>query len=137
MFQSGHPRAGGFAENGRGRMAMNASEKCRVSECDRWAAASVIREDLPGPLRLCATHTEYFRQNSLGWKINWEHEAPEPISVTTPATSSVGLSGPSPAQAAGHEPISRHPALKSLLQLPGRTAKQIEARVAARRKGRT
>jgi len=103
----------------------------------RERAASPGTDDLPGPLRLCATHTEYFRQNSLGWKINWEHEAPEPISVTTPATSSVGLSGPTPAQAAGHEPTSRHPALESLLQLPGWTAKQIEARVAARRKGRT
>jgi hypothetical protein len=35
-----------------------------VHVCARHAAATIVREDLAGPLRLCAAHTEQFRQNS-------------------------------------------------------------------------
>jgi hypothetical protein len=120
---------------------MNASEKCRVSDCDRSAAASVVRDDLPGRLRLCATHTEDFRQDSVGWRIEWEREAPEPTSVITPAPAIVGrgaaIGAPSRIQAADHLPTESHPPLKSLRHLPRWAAHRIEARVAGRRKGRT
>jgi hypothetical protein len=119
---------------------MNTSDKCRVSDCDRWAAASVMRDDLPGPLRLCATHTGNFRQHNVGWTINWEGEAPEPALVVAPATMTVQLSGPpgvtTPAQTAEHQQAPGHPALKSLAQLQGWTLHRIGAGVAARRKGR-
>jgi hypothetical protein len=120
---------------------MNASDKCRVGDCDRWAAASVMRDDLPGPLRLCATHTENFRLSNVGWKINWEREAPEPTLVVARATASVRLDEPpgvtTPAQPTEHEQASGHPAWKSLAQLPSRTLQRIRAGVAARRKSST
>jgi len=73
---------------------MNPSGKCRVDDCDRRAAASVIRDSLPGPLPLCATHTEDFRMNSAGWTIVWEHLSADPTSVKAAAVAPVGLSGP-------------------------------------------
>lgn len=63
---------------------MQAPDKCWVAGCDRNAAASVNREDLPGPLRLCATHTEQFRQSSDGWGITWARGEPAPSMVTAP-----------------------------------------------------
>jgi hypothetical protein len=69
---------------------MNPSEKCRVDDCDLRAAASVIRENLPGPLPLCATHTEAFRMNSAGWSVNWEEALAEPTSVKVAAAAPVG-----------------------------------------------
>ncbi len=73
---------------------MIAANKCRVDGCDRNAAASMIRDTLPGPLPLCATHTEDFRMNGAGWEIVWDASAPEPTSVKTSAAASVGHSGP-------------------------------------------
>ena len=45
------------------RNAMTAADECHVNDCHRWAAASIVHDHLPGPLRLCATHTEAFRQD--------------------------------------------------------------------------
>jgi len=69
---------------------MNASDKCRVDDCDRRAAASMIRENLPGPLPLCAAHTEDYRLNGSEWNIAWEQARPEPTSVSIGATAEVG-----------------------------------------------
>jgi hypothetical protein len=69
---------------------MIAPDKCWVDGCARHAAATIVREDLPGPLRLCATHTEQFRQNSGAWNIVWERTAPEPTSVRAPDAAKVG-----------------------------------------------
>src|SRR5579863_5020179 len=73
---------------------MNPSDKCRVDDCDRRAAASVVRDSLPGPLPLCATHTEDYRMNSSGWTILWERQSTEPTSVKAAAVAAVGHSGP-------------------------------------------
>jgi hypothetical protein len=78
---------------------MIAADKCRVDGCDRNAASSMIRESLPGPLRLCAAHTEEFRLNSAGWDIVWEQAATGPSSVRAPAATPVGHSGPRPSEA--------------------------------------
>ena len=69
------------------------SDQCRVDGCDRRAAASMIRDSLPGPLRLCATHTEDFRMNGAGWTVVWEQSAPEPTSVQPAAAAAVGRVG--------------------------------------------
>jgi len=66
--------------------AMTEPDKCWVGGCGRWAAASVTRPDLPGQLRLCATHTEQFRQSSDGWDIAWAAGATAPSSVTAPSS---------------------------------------------------
>jgi hypothetical protein len=71
---------------------MDASETCRVDGCERRAAASMIRESLPGPLPLCATHTEDFRMNGAGWVVAWEHTLTEPTSVKPAAPAPVGRS---------------------------------------------
>jgi hypothetical protein len=65
---------------------MNEVDRCFVSGGDRGALASVTRQDLPGPLRLCATHTEQFRQSSEGWGITWASGAPAPTTVTAPSS---------------------------------------------------
>lgn len=64
---------------------MNA-DRCCVAGCDRNAAASVTRPDLPGALRLCATHTEQFRQSSDDWAIAWAPGDAAPTSVTAPGS---------------------------------------------------
>jgi hypothetical protein len=78
---------------------MNPPDKCRVDDCDRNAAASIVRDNLPGPLPLCATHTEDFRMNSAGWTVTWEHTLAEPTSVKTAAPTAVGRMAPGPAGA--------------------------------------
>jgi hypothetical protein len=78
---------------------MNPPDKCRVDNCDRNAAASIVRDNLPGPLPLCATHTEDFRMNSAGWTVTWEHTLAEPTSVTTGTPMAVGRGAPGPASA--------------------------------------
>ena len=77
---------------------MVGGDKCRVDGCDRNAASSMIRESLPGPLRLCATHTEDYRLNSSGWNIIWDPTSPEPTSVTAAAVAPVGHFGPRPTE---------------------------------------
>jgi hypothetical protein len=87
----------GIFENGCGKgdrrdrwIGMIAPDKCRVDGCARHAAATIVGENLPGPLRLCATHTEQFRQNSAAWNIIWERTAPEPTLVRAPDAAKVG-----------------------------------------------
>ena len=65
-------------------------DKCFVDVCARHAAATIVREDLAGPLRLCAAHTEQFRQNSAAWNIIWERTTPEPTLVIAPDAAKVG-----------------------------------------------
>jgi hypothetical protein len=65
-------------------------DECRVNDCHRWAAASIVRDHLPGPLRLCATHTEAYRQNYADWDVVWERRSAEPTSVRAPTGLSVG-----------------------------------------------
>ena len=86
--------ASGADEEGSG---MRLSDKCRVDDCDRQAAATMIRDTLPGPLRLCATHTEDFRMNSDGWTVAWEKASAEPTSVKTAGAASVGRGAADPA----------------------------------------
>jgi hypothetical protein len=78
---------------------MNPSDRCRVDDCDRRAAASMIRDTLPGPLPLCATHTEDYRMNGAGWIIAWDQASPEPMSVKPAPAAAVGHSGPRPVEA--------------------------------------
>ena len=75
---------------------MNPSDKCRVDDCDRRAAATVIRDTFPGPLPLCAIHTEDFRMNGAGWMVRWEQTLAEPTSVKAAPAAAVGrrASGP-------------------------------------------
>ena len=72
---------------------MNPSDKCRVDDCDRRAAASVAGESLPGSLRLCLTHTEDYRMNGAGWTVVWETRSMEPTSVKAAAAAPVGRGG--------------------------------------------
>jgi hypothetical protein len=110
---------------------MTDEDRCFVSGCDRRAAASVTRGDLPGQLRLCATHTEQFRQSSEGWGITWPSGAPAPSSVTAPSSDVLWayrppVHEPEPAPAKGEGgPLGRG-------GLPGRAASWIEARRANR-----
>jgi hypothetical protein len=65
---------------------MAQSLKCRVGGCPRNEAATVIGDELPGALQLCFAHTEQYRQNPEGWKIDWDAGAAEPNSVFAPTT---------------------------------------------------
>ncbi len=76
---------------------MDPSDKCRVDTCDRRAAASVVRDSFPGPLPLCATHTEDFRLNSAGWAVTWDQTMAEPTSVKAAVSSPPGRNSPGPA----------------------------------------
>ena len=76
---------------------MTNADRCFVSDCDRGALASVTRPDLAGPLRLCATHTEQFRQSSEGWGISWAPGDPAPTSVTAPSSAVLWAYRPDPA----------------------------------------
>jgi hypothetical protein len=100
---------------------MTAADECRVNDCHRWAAASIVRDHLPGPLRLCATHTEAFRQNNGDWDVVWEHTSPEPTSVTAPTTGGVGRPTAGSAQ---------------VLQSSPEAAKRVRSWLAMRRKER-
>lgn len=76
---------------------------CRVDGCGRRAAASVVREDLPGPIQLCATHTEDFRMNGAAWTVTWSAGDSGPISVQATPAAPVGRSSLDTAS----EPVSR------------------------------
>ena len=78
---------------------MNPSDKCRVDGCDRRAAAAIVLDTLPGPLPLCATHTEDFRMNGAGWTVTWDRTLAEPTSVNAAAPTAVGRGAPGPADA--------------------------------------
>ncbi len=76
---------------------MNPSDKCRVDDCERRAAASMVRDTLPGPLPLCAIHTEDFRMNGALWMVSWERTLAEPTSVKPAPAAAVGRSTSGPA----------------------------------------
>ncbi len=44
----------------------------------------MVGDELPGALQLCFAHTEQYRQNPAGWKIDWDAGAEEPNSVFAP-----------------------------------------------------
>jgi hypothetical protein len=75
---------------------MTEADRCFVADCERGALASVTRPDLPGQLRLCATHTEQFRQSSEGWGITWPPGDPAPTSVTAPGSEVLWAYRPEP-----------------------------------------
>lgn len=83
---------------------------CRVDDCERRAVASVAREDLPGPIQLCATHTEDFRLNGTGWAINWSPGQTLPITVKTAPAGPVGRGPLRPSS----EPVSTAPGWSKL-----------------------
>ena len=89
-----------------GEMTVETPVMCRVDECERRAAASVVRTDLPGPIQLCATHTEDFRMRGSAWTVTWSPGETLPISVRAAPADPVGrnatgaASGP-PAPRAG------------------------------------
>jgi hypothetical protein len=102
---------------------MDASEQCRVDECDRRAAASIVRDHLPGPLPLCLIHTEDFRMNGAGWNIAWDRALPEPTSVTVAVAAGVGRQTPLPVAT---------PAAPS----PDSAVQRVKSRFTARRNSR-
>ncbi|MDQ6617754.1 MAG: hypothetical protein M3083_24130 [Actinomycetota bacterium] len=114
---------------------MNEADRCFVSDCDRGAAASVSRPDLPGPLRLCATHTEQFRQSSDDWGITWASGAPAPASVTAPSGDVLWAYRPSNGNGPAQETLSADSAGRGRPGLSARAAGWIEARRAGRRQG--
>jgi hypothetical protein len=113
---------------------MTEANQCFVTECTRGALASVTRPDLPGPLRLCATHTEQFRQSSEGWAITWPPGAPAPASVTAPSSDVLWAyrretgTGPPPAPTTSD-------ATRRGRGLSGRAAGWIESRRSGRSDG--
>jgi hypothetical protein len=113
--------------------AMATPDKCCVGDCERNALASVGRDDLPGPLRLCATHTEQFRQSSEGWVIDWPRDAAAPTSVTAPGSENLWAYKRSEPSGPAEIPNGATPQGAGPLQ---RTLRAIEDRLAARRKSR-
>jgi hypothetical protein len=99
---------------------MIAANKCRVDDCDRNAAVSIVRDHLPGPLPLCATHTEDFRMNSEGWNIVWDQTSPEPTSVKVGVPATVGRSGA--------------PAPDEMAKAPDGTVQRVKSRLSLRRR---
>ena len=75
---------------------METADICRVEGCERRAAASVTRDDLPGGLRLCATHTEDFRMNGERWTITQGVPGTPPVVRPAPLAA-VGRTSPGPA----------------------------------------
>lgn len=86
---------------------MDGPDRCCVTACSRNAAASVTRSDLPGSLRLCATHTEQFRQSSEGWAIAWAVGEPAPTSVTAPGNEVLWAYRPSGGTSPDDAPVER------------------------------
>lgn len=84
-------------------MTVESPVMCGVDGCGRRAAASVVREDLPGPIQLCATHTEDFRMNGAAWTVTWSVGEPGPISVRPAPAAPVGRSSLD----TGSEPLPR------------------------------
>ncbi|MDE3203585.1 MAG: hypothetical protein KGQ66_05120 [Acidobacteriota bacterium] len=71
-------------------MTDQAPSGCQVDGCDRRAAASLRRDDLPGPVRLCFTHTEDFRMNGPAWTVIWGSSEHGPVSVVPAPAAAVG-----------------------------------------------
>lgn len=88
---------------------------CRVAECTRRAAVSVGREDVPGPIRLCATHTEGFRLNGAHWSV-----------VADPAGNGASWMVPAPLPPVGRSSTSPAPG-----PLPGGSDRRLMSRMSA------
>ena len=86
-----------------GNVTAESPVMCQVDACERRAAASVVREDLPAPIQLCATHTEDFRMNGAAWTVTWSPGETLPVSVKAAPVAPVGR-GPS---GAGSAPVTR------------------------------
>ena len=72
-------------------MTADSPVMCQVDGCERRAAASVaVGADLPGPIQLCATHTEDFRMNGTAWTVTWSAGESRPISVQAAPAAPVG-----------------------------------------------
>ena len=72
-------------------MTVDPPVMCQVDGCDRRAAASVaVRADMPGPIQLCATHTEDFRMNGTAWTVTWSAGDRRPMSVLAAPAAPVG-----------------------------------------------
>jgi len=112
---------------------MTESNQCFVTDCHRGALASVTRPDLPGSLRLCATHTEQFRQSSEGWGITWPADQPLPTSVTAPSSEQLWAYRPEPGTRLAEVEPSTPPPSSGRTGLPGRAASWLEARRSGRR----
>ena len=95
---------------------------CRADGCERRAAATVRRDDLPGAIRLCATHTEDFRMNGERWTIRWDPITGEVASVIVAPPAGVGrgasgaVGGGVPATPSSKKLAGR---LRSVLGRPG------------------
>jgi hypothetical protein len=111
---------------------MTEADRCFVAECDRGALASVNREDLPGPLRLCATHTEQFRQSSEGWEITWPPGDPAPVSVKAPGSDVLWAYRPEPGTGTPAAPAG-DAAGRGRAGFSSRAAGWLEARRGAKR----
>ncbi len=101
---------------------MTDADRCFEAGCNRGIAASVTRDDLPGPLRLCATHTEQFRQSSEGWIITWPPGDPEPTVVTAPSSDVLWDYRPTPPSEPVPVPGGDDAVRPGLFGLPGRAA---------------
>jgi hypothetical protein len=113
---------------------MTEANQCFVTECHRGALASVSRPDLPGPLRLCATHTEQFRQSSDGWDVVWASGAPAPTSVSAPSSDALWAYRPEPGTGAAVATPADDASRGGRVGLPNRAAGWIEAKRAGRRR---
>lgn len=92
---------------------MDSLGTCQVDDCARRVAVSVFREDLPGLIRLCATHTEDFRLNGVRWTVIWGPGETTPTTVRPAPPPAVGRSALGPAVTPGSGRASR---LKSRLR---------------------
>ncbi len=110
---------------------MTNDDRCFVSGCDRGALASVSRPDLAGSLRLCATHTEQFRQSSEGWGITWPAGAAAPTSVTAPSSDVLWAYRP-PVHEPESGPAEGDRGAPGRARLSGRAAGWLEARRSGR-----
>ncbi len=111
---------------------MTESNQCFVTECHRGALASVGRPDLPGQLRLCATHTEQFRQSSEGWSITWPAGDAAPTSVTAPSSDVLWAYKREAADDTATVAPATDAGRRGLPGLPSRAAGWFEARRASR-----
>ena len=93
---------------------------CVVDDCDRRAAASVQRDDLPGPMQLCFTHTEDFRMNKAAWAITWVASEPSPTSVKAAPVPSVGRGVDAPGAVTGASEAGPAAWARFRTRLPGR-----------------
>ena len=98
-------RTGIVGRSAGGDVTVESPVICRVDNCERRAAASVVTEHLPGPIQLCATHTEDFRMNGAAWTVTWRPGETLPVSVRAAPAGPVGRAW---SGAASGAPVSRN-----------------------------